>query len=256
MPKRHEGTKVPKASDFAAFANYFCVLCVKCIYIQALFLCRTCPCSQSKIVNLKSTITMIRRIFVIAFLILQACQSPEQRLRPVDGVQNYLNQRLDSLHYFADQLRLNVLENNIPSAKNSFIYSRYQYKKIESIVEFYFPGVAKAINGPAIDKADEYDDKVIEASGFQVVEEQLYSADIDTVSLINEIDILRSTLTRIQKLFESNQLSDSNIMEACRLQIIRILSLGISGFDSPVALNSIPEAFSCARGRKIYFVFL
>ena len=198
---------------------------------------------------------MIRRIFVIAFLILQACQSPEQGLKPVDGVQNYLNQRLDSLHYFADQLRLNVLENNIPSAKNSFIYSRYQYKKIESIVEFYFPGVAKAINGPAIDKAEEYDDKVIEASGFQVVEEQLYSADIDTVSLVNEIDILRSTLTRIQKLIESNQLSDSNIMEACRLQIIRILSLGISGFDSPVALNSIPEALHALDGVKSILSF-
>ena len=198
---------------------------------------------------------MMHRIFVIALLILQACQSPEQGLKPVDGVQRYLNQRVDSLNYFADQLRLNVLENNIPSAKNSFINSRYQYKKIESIVEFYFPGVAKAINGPAIDKAEEYDDKVIEASGFQVVEEQLYSADIDTVSLVNEIDILRSTITRIRKLIESNQLSDSNIMEASRLQIIRILSLGISGFDSPVALNSIQEALHALEGIKSILSF-
>ena len=49
---------------------------------------------------------MIRRIFVIAFLILQACQSPEQGLKPIDGVQNYLKQRSDSLHYFVDQLRV------------------------------------------------------------------------------------------------------------------------------------------------------
>ncbi len=72
---------------------------------------------------------MIRRIFVIAFLILQACQSPEQGLKPVDGVQNYLNQRVDSLHYFADQLRLNVLENNIPSAKNSFVQFKVSIQK-------------------------------------------------------------------------------------------------------------------------------
>jgi cytochrome c peroxidase len=198
---------------------------------------------------------MIRCVFLIAILIFQACHSPEQHSRPVDEVQNYLNQKIDSLHYFADQLRLNVLENDIPSAKKNFVNSRYQYKKIESIVEFYFPGVAKTINGPAIDKAEEYDDKVIEASGFQVVEEQLFSTETDTVSLLKEIDILRSTLIRIEKLIESNQLSDSNIMEASRLQIVRILSLGISGFDSPVALNSLQEAFHALDGIKSILSF-
>ena len=200
---------------------------------------------------------MIRRIFAVAtmFLILLSCQRSEQALNPVEAIQNYLSQRLDSLHFFTHELRSNVLEGNVSLAKKNFVASRYQYKKIESIVEFYFPGVAKAINGPAIDKAEEYDDKVIEASGFQVVEEQLFSTEIDTVSLVKEIDILRSTLTRIRKLIESNQLSDSNIIEASRLQIVRVLSLGISGFDSPVSLNSLQEAFHALEGVKSILSF-
>jgi cytochrome c peroxidase len=193
---------------------------------------------------------MNKEILAMVALVLLGCQDSKQELKNVDEVQSYLDQRVDSLNYFSQHLRRNVLENDIASARKNFINSRFQFKKIESIIEFYFPGVAKAINGPAIDRAEEYDDKIIVASGFQVVEEQLFSTEIDTASLLDEIDILRSTVTRVDKLVESNQLSDSNVMEACRLEIVRILSLGISGFDSPVALNSLPEAWHALDGIK------
>ena len=201
---------------------------------------------------------MINRISSIAIVtfIFCACQSKMQNRSPLEQVQYYLNERVDSLRYFTEAMRTSIEENNIASARENFIQSRFQYKKMESVVEYYFPGVAKAVNGPAIDKAEEYDDKVIEASGFQVVEEKLFSGEeMDTTILLHEVDILRSTITRIEKLIETNTLSDSNVLEACRLQVVRIMSLGISGFDSPVAFNSLREAFHALNGLKSILSF-
>jgi len=40
------------------------------------------------------------------------------------------------------------------------------------------------------------------------------------------------------------QLSDSNVFEAQKLALLRLMSLGITGFDSPVALHALPETKS------------
>ena len=77
-----------------------------------------------------------------------------QNRSPLEQVQYYLNERVDSLRYFTEAMRTSIEENNIASARENFIQSRFQYKKMESVVEYYFPGVAKAVNGPAIDKAE------------------------------------------------------------------------------------------------------
>lgn len=132
----------------------------------------------------------------------------------------------------------------IPALQNKFRETRLAYKNIESFISFYFPETAKNLNGAAIDENDtnETSRKLEEASGFQKVEELLFSDEIDPAELRKQIGILNGYSQSLKNNIQNIQLTDSNIFEAQKLQMVRLMSLGISGFDSPIAFHSLPEA--------------
>jgi cytochrome c peroxidase len=132
----------------------------------------------------------------------------------------------------------------IKSIQKKFKETRLAYKKTESLIAFYFPDTSKNLNGAAIDENDvnETSRKTEEATGFQKVEEILFSNEIDSAELKKQIGILNGYSQALKTNIQNVQLSDSNIFEAQKLQMVRMMSLGISGFDSPIAFHSLPEA--------------
>jgi len=128
--------------------------------------------------------------------------------------------------------------------QNQFLKAHESYKRVESICEYYFPSVSKAINGPAIEEY-EYDDGItVPPAGLQVIEEYIFPK-YDTNSkkeLLKEIGILNANLVRLESISKTNELTDAAVFDAMRLEVFRIITLGITGFDSPIALNSLPEA--------------
>ena len=138
------------------------------------------------------------------------------------------------------------------TVQQAFRQVRLAYKRIEPLLEHYNPELAKKLNGPAIDKHDLHaaERKVWHATGFQVVEEYLFPefnrAEQEEAS--QEMSVLHGYLTVYRNDIDGLLLSDRNIFEALRLQLLRMMSLGISGFDSPVAFQSIPEASAALEG--------
>lgn len=187
-------------------------------------------------------------IILLLILIGQSCVSKKKE--PLLAINDYLLQQTDSLSITSKQLLTSVESGDYDKARHAFKISRYHYKKIEPIVEYYFPGLTKAMNGPPIDKVDEADDKIIEATGFQKVEEYLFPEEdaSSQAKLITETKTYLSTLTRLKQLIQSNELNDQNIFEALHLHLLRVASLGLSGFDSPIAQQSVIEAEYSLRG--------
>jgi cytochrome c peroxidase len=89
-------------------------------------------------------------------------------------VKAYLMANIDSLERYSATLAEAVKEKQYDEVTPLFVRLRKIYKHTEGLTEFYFPGISKAINGSALDKAEEGDDKVIEATGFQVIEEYIF----------------------------------------------------------------------------------
>lgn len=134
------------------------------------------------------------------------------------------------------------------TCKQYFVRARHHFKKIESLVIFYFPEENDRINGPALAEAEEYDDKVIAPTGFQVLEEILYGDEWDEKAFQQEIRAFKAIINNLRQIVRSNALNDANVFEAARLEILTIISLGISGFDSPVSFQSMPEAKAALQG--------
>lgn len=154
------------------------------------------------------------------------------------------------------QLELLVQSDSMPTQiQKQFIQAHQNYKRVEMISEYYFPVVSKAINGPALDEYEEDEGKTVPPEGFQVIEEFLFPK-YDPQSkeeLLKEIGILSANLKRLDKVSQTNELTDSNIFDAMRLEVFRIITLGITGFDSPIVQNSIPEVTESLESIEQYF---
>ncbi|MNX62884.1 Cytochrome c551 peroxidase precursor [compost metagenome] len=125
-----------------------------------------------------------------------------------------------------------------------FKKSRLQYKRIEWAVEYFVPETARFMNGPALDEMELEENKFFVPNGFQVIEELIYPEynPENKKEVIRELDILLSNAKQVEATFEVITISDDYVVDAVQQNVFRVLTLGITGFDSPILNSSIPEA--------------
>ena len=183
--------------------------------------------------------------FLMSFgclVVLSSCET--NQYKDLDVQQNLISD-IDKLSQNIAVFEKMVEENGDEKAiQEAFKSARLDYKKIEWAVEYFTPNPARFINGPALDELEVAENTAIPPSGFQVIEEIIfphYSVENKT-DLIREVKVLGGNIKQVKQHLEAITISDAHIMDACKLEINRILALGITGFDSPIALHSIPEA--------------
>jgi cytochrome c peroxidase len=166
------------------------------------------------------------------------------RLTPAQTVKQAFMHDIDDLDSAVSQLQRDIrLGHSTRVIQTAFRRARLAYKRVEFISAYYSPETTRALNGPNIPDVDD-DLRVNAPEGFQVLEELLFPV-VDSVNhseAVQQVAVLRSNVNRLRKISESNELTDSHIVDAMRLEVFRIVTLGITGFDSPVAFHSLPEA--------------
>jgi cytochrome c peroxidase len=126
-----------------------------------------------------------------------------------------------------------------------------EYKFIEPLSTYYFSNEESLLNGPPVMSL--YPDGMAASAnqpeGFQVLEEILFEANtIDTLAAIRSIKGIERIVSDQASRFEGMQVYDVHVFDLVRQELIRINTLGISGFDSPILKNSIPEAWASYTG--------
>ncbi|MFV8326777.1 cytochrome c peroxidase [Flavobacterium sp. ZS1P14] len=190
--------------------------------------------------------------FLLLSMLLFSCEN----LPKDEKINNLFQSDIQVLIQNVAQLELLVKSDVVlPKIQKQFLQARQSYKRVEMISEYYFPVVSKAINGPALDEFEEDEGKTVPPEGFQVIEEFLFPKyDYRSkAELLKEIGILSANLKRLDKVSQTNELTDSHIFDAMRLEVFRMITLGISGFDSPIAQNSIPEALASLESMEQYY---
>lgn len=129
--------------------------------------------------------------------------------------------------------------------QKALIETRKSYKTLELLLEYWYPSyVEEHINGAPLfhAEANETRPDVKPPEGLQVLDELCFSEEPSA----SEIEILsHSLLTHMKKVLaglEQQQLNDADVLEACRLQVIRVFTMGVTGFDTPGSLNALEEA--------------
>ncbi len=196
-----------------------------------------------------------RAFFIIAFIavVLSFSYCASQKPQPVLAVKENFDQELNKLQSVVDNRLLPAArKNNVSQIKQAFLAARAQYKTIEYYLEYFFPTTAVMLNGAPVDEIELGENLVENPTGFQVMEAIIYGDDFkgDNDTLVNEIKKMQLNLKRVARFNEQYQLTDAQLFDAMRLEIFRITGLGITGFDTPDALQSLPEATSALQGIK------
>ncbi len=148
-------------------------------------------------------------------------------------------------------------QSKITQAQDTFYQAKQAYKRIEFLVEYLDAELAKSINGAplpkvAVNEADylrlnknEPAFVVFQPEGLQVIEELIFADETGK-------DEIEKALALTYKLQEKNALfaaslvnqfiSEKQVLESIREQMIRVMTMGITGFDAPAAGNEMANA--------------
>ncbi|MCD6064645.1 MAG: hypothetical protein K0R82_2556 [Flavipsychrobacter sp.] len=137
--------------------------------------------------------------------------------------------------------------------KEQFKNCRLVYKEIEFLVEYYYPGAANRINGaPLLEAEPSEPEEPQHPTGFQVLEELVYEeiTSDSRLLIVNEISSLDHQVRKVQSYLDDLQPDAVSVFDALRLNTYRMIAKGLSGFDSPAALNNIPEAVATLQSMR------
>ena len=124
-----------------------------------------------------------------------------------------------------------------------FLRARLAFKKMEWAAEYFEPTASRVVNGPPVQEV-ELSGVVIEPGGLQVVEGLLFPR-YDTANkaeLIRQIGLLQRGCTKYKTHFGNIDILDWQVFDAVKLEVFRIETLGITGFDNPLSLRSMEES--------------
>lgn len=200
--------------------------------------------------------TLFMTMLAAAVLTVLSCS---ERKNALELYQHQAELHLDSLQHFVEGLLLPMAQQGAPAAdlQKQFGKARLLYKQVEHVVEYYAPTTARFINGPPLPDLEVEEHRVFEPEGFQVVEELLADANpAEREELVRHLRLLLVNIRRVKAVWETTQATEAGLWDAVRLQMFRVMSLGLSGFDSPVFKTSMSEAAASLEALQETILFL
>jgi len=140
---------------------------------------------------------------------------------------------------------------DVVDLRTYFLALRRQFKHVEPLFAYFNAELNdKVINPAPLPKQDpQAADRmvVIEPQGLQTIDEMLFMPDEEAYAekqrLYQLAEYLHRDLDRIYRMHQADKaFTDRQIIEACRAELIRIITLGLTGYDTPGSVNAMADA--------------
>ncbi|GAA4277442.1 cytochrome-c peroxidase [Aquimarina mytili] len=144
---------------------------------------------------------------------------------------------------------------NMDKVCEYYVTSRKYFKKTEPILSFLDTENYGFLNQPNITKIEEEDFtdiKIKKPSGYQVLEEEIFAEELDSLNVIKHLNLVSNRLKLIKENISFSHLKSYHFLWLFRKSFIRIALTGITGFDSPVLENSLEESKIVYQSLKTY----
>lgn len=166
----------------------------------------------------------------------------------------------DRVVHNCDELLIAFHDFKTTSNKKNFQRLRVAFKRVEKYTAYFYASLEKEINGAPVFgliKDGIVADKIT-PHGLQVIEEALAAGD--QVLLAKEIKLLELRLKQVKEKLSNCIFTERAILEANRFAVLRIATLGITGYEnvqfsdpiqeSKVSLREIDHDLSLFKGAK------
>lgn len=164
---------------------------------------------------------------------------------------NIENLRSDVYFFSEDKITLEKLQKSLRSTRNS-------YKEIEFYIAYHYPEFTKTnLNAAPLFHIEAAGTSAytVPPEGLQVLDELIFSdeASEEKAKIIDITELLYNGYNNFYLSAVRNGLSNgTNKTLPLRLELIRIYTLGVTGFDTPGSLNIAEEAGFAFLGMKKY----
>lgn len=197
---------------------------------------------------------ILSAVFLVAFLI--NC-SPSKK--PEIKVKEAFTTDLRAFKSILEEELIPLVERKASSAdiQKVFLKARIAYKRTEILAEYFMPTTVRLINGPPLDEIETEENAVFEPGGLQVAESLIYpSVSNENISeLKRELQKLLVGCNRMEKLWDEMAFTEAHIFDASKMEVFRIITLSISGFDTPLAKNAVNESVAALESVNNYLSF-
>ncbi|WP_165940062.1 cytochrome-c peroxidase [Dyadobacter psychrotolerans] len=186
-------------------------------------------------------------------VVLSFCSSPKTGK---DKLYTDFDSDIDSLVLMNDEfLKLVKEKKQAGELKIPFLKLRLQFKKVEAFAEYFAPSTVRLVNGAPLDEIEDEENAVFEPGGLQVIEELIYTREaVEQEELIRHVRKMQVNVKRIKTLWKDIRITDSHVFDALRLELFRLITLGISGFDTPASGNVIAESVAVLESFDRYLL--
>ena len=132
----------------------------------------------------------------------------------------------------------------------AFHDARRPFKRLEPLVSVLLPGAHKLLNGAPIPEIEPGDPNatVRPPEGFQTLEDKVFPTVTDPAGARLDVARMRGAVARVEAMAPTAGWTDAVVFDALRLGVVRLVALGVTGFDSAVAQASMPEGAETVRG--------
>ncbi|MEM1325332.1 MAG: cytochrome c peroxidase [Bacteroidota bacterium] len=191
------------------------------------------------------TVTLLT-LFTILYLSFRVPQAQASLAQ----VQHQYRQDVDQLReqtLALQQQARSFDQNSIEQLQETHLKTRLAYKRIEAFINYYDAfAVNKNLNGAPLPKTEPAVAEVfiVEPTGLQVLDELIFSDDpmVEKKEIVKHANKLAGVYQKMAMRQQTIQLEHRHVFEACRQELVRIFTLGVTGFDTPGSVNALPEA--------------
>ncbi|PPK85473.1 cytochrome c peroxidase [Neolewinella xylanilytica] len=123
--------------------------------------------------------------------------------------------------------------------------ARLAYKRTAWLIDYYYPSFAtKHFNGAPLLKAEKYGthSTIEPPRGLQVLDEMVYTDPLDKEQIAILAKDVQTHARQLAGEVAGRPYALEEVLEAMRMEVIRIPTLYLTGFDTPGSLMGIPEA--------------
>jgi cytochrome c peroxidase len=185
-----------------------------------------------------------------------SCNS--KRTCPEKVIAQRLIQQSDTLAALCKNLQALAEGNHVgeKQLQDLFLRTRVAYKNFEWAAEYFEPATSRLVNGPPVEEV-ENSGQVLEPAGLQIIEGYLfpgYDASKQK-ELTGQLKLLQTACTKYKTHFANIEIFNWQVFDAIKLEVFRIITLGISGFDNPLTLKSSTECVAALQSMQTAVTF-
>lgn len=194
-------------------------------------------------------------LFLFIFILVTACNQEKKQGASVINwsvAQQYYSKHITKAIAYIDSLEIEGMHSE--KSKTFFTLSRAAFKKAEPYASYLNPDVGHRANGPALPIYKEDTGKIIKPIGYQKIEESIFENETSIADFKQELYVQKGMLTNLQKGINKRPLNPQRFFIAIHQQLLRIVSLSISGFDTPVSHLGIDETIISLESLKHVYI--